>query len=276
VSEQRHERHHCEGAAQHRTASGRVDALDGLRVDRARQPHQRDGAGPVRTGARVGDCRRFGSHGRNPARDLREATGLAHQPGEQRAETHEHEYALRGIGPGDGAHAAHGLVGEDRGREHDDADLVGHDPPGHLLRHHAQGLELGEQVVGHGGGHEEPHGEVQGAATARVAEAVAHPISRRHEAVARRDGAELRHQQVEHDDDRQHEAGGHDPGEAAAIGLTRVTEQRVAAVGGGVEREKEHQHTEIAPRQEVIRRNSTAARAPRQLRDRGQHEQVEQ
>ncbi len=114
-------------------------------------------------------------------------------------------------------------------------------------------------------------------ARARVrAEAVPHPVARSDEALHHRDRTQARHEQVEGDDDRHHEAGRHDPGEAAPVRLARVADQRVSAVGGRVEREEEHQHAELAPCEEVIRGRVLAPRPPRNLRHDHERDQIDE
>jgi hypothetical protein len=80
---------------------------------------------------------------------------------------------------------------------------------------------------------------------------------------------------MEGHDDAHHEARGHDPGEAAPIGLAGVAEQGVAAVGGGVQGEEQNEHPELASRQEVVRRARIPAGSPGDFGHEHQHEQID-
>ena len=80
---------------------------------------------------------------------------------------------------------------------------------------------------------------------------------------------------MKRDDDRHHESGGHDPRKAAAVGLARIAEQGVAAVGRGVQREEQHENAEFAPSQKVVPRRGIASRTPSHLRHPDEDRQID-
>ena len=215
--------------------------------------------------------------------DRAETAGLAQQPDQECGQANAHQNPLRGIRPGNGPHPAAGLVEEDQERQPHHARLVGDEIARHQARHLAHRFELREKEIGQCAHHQNSDGQREPATRAVIAEAIAHPVSRRHVAALHRGGPELGYEHVEYDDDGHHEAGGHDEAIAAAIGPARVAEQRVARVGRGVEGQEEYEDAELATGQKVVARRLVAPRPLGDLRhdqhadeidDQGQHPEL--
>ena len=226
--------------------------MDCLGVDHARESQQNDGAEPVRAARRIGDRHRIGSHPGNFEGDIAHSARPAEQPGEEGHEAHRHQDALGGIGPSNRPHTAPGFIEENHGGQADHAHRVGNQVTGDQACDFTHRFELGQEKVRQGQGHEYAHRQAEKLAGAVLAKTVANIITGRHVSPLHCGGTQSGHQGVKDDNDRHHEARGHDETETGPVRFARVTQQGVARIRRGVERQEEDKNPEFPAAEEMI------------------------
>ena len=217
--------------------------MDSVGVECSTHPNDQDVAEPLPLHVGVGRRHPLEVRGgRNRFRCLGKRSELCEQQRQQDQKPQHQHTALKDIRPCDGANAAQGAIDQHDQRHAEHTVVVGHVAirTGKALEHPPHGHELCQQIVVQRDDHHDGGQQRE----SRGAETFLYEIHRCHISAVARQRVQLGREDQIADDDGQHVVDSDEPAEALSVGRAGYTENSVAAVLGGVERQEEHEEAE--------------------------------
>ncbi|MFM1943738.1 MAG: hypothetical protein RI897_2720 [Verrucomicrobiota bacterium] len=229
--EEGEEDHDLECAFEFAAGAGGIDALDGVGVEGDADGDDEDGAEPFDLGLGIGWCPELGCGGLDLLEEVGGSSGLCDDDAEDDEAAEEEDEALDDVGPGDAAESAEGFVEEDDDGEEGDADPGWGVSPGGGVGHDADGLEVGDDKIGH----RNDAGDGDEGGEQAVFEAPVDEVGSGDELVLAAELEEARGIEEVDGDDGHHEGDADEERESVAVGFGGEADHGIAAVLGGVE-----------------------------------------